>query len=180
MFARFSDLDRVFSSSFPHFDDLFKAFDRALFDVGTGFDVFDVPAYPRLSVREADEHYLLSVDLPGVEREDLTVSVEEDVLTVRAERRLQLRPGYKATRRERANIRFQRSFRLPKNVNATQVDAELKHGVLTLTLAKVKPPEPRRIAVRSSASELVATSEQVRSAPQKQVEDEPTHADERR
>lgn len=103
---------------------------------------------PAVDIREEDNRYILAADLPGVERKDVDVTLEDGVLTIRGERTVQTaekREGFH--RRERVHGSFLRQFTLPDTVNAEQISATVKDGVLQVIIPKQDKPEPRKIAV---------------------------------
>ncbi len=85
------------------------------------------------------------MDLPGVEQRTLDVRVAEGLLTLQA-RTAHVAPGTPIDR-EYELLNFCRQFELPEEVNADEIQAELKHGVLTLQLPKKERAKPRRIEV---------------------------------
>ena len=116
-------------------------------------DQFGIPwntaarAQPAVNVWETDDAVMVEMEIPGVKQEQLELSVVESELTVKVERP-ELEEG-KATvhRRERPTGGFVRSLRLPTAVDASQVEAELRNGVLTITLPKARSAMPRKIQV---------------------------------
>jgi len=103
---------------------------------------------PAVDIREEDDRFILAADLPGVERKDVDVTLEDGVLTIRGERNVQTeekREGFH--RRERVHGTFLRQFTLPDTVNAEQISATVKDGVLEVIIPKQDKPEPRKIAV---------------------------------
>ena len=104
---------------------------------------------PRTNILEGEQDYRILLDLPGVRNEDLDLSVENDTLTVKAKRSLEVPEGYQSRRTEASDkITFQRSFDLGSSVNADKVGARLEHGILTITLPKSEKNLPRRIEVQ--------------------------------
>ena len=103
---------------------------------------------PAVDVHEDAERILILADLPGVEDKDLTLSVENNVLTVRGERKLE-REDYQ--RVERRHGSFQRSFTLPPTIATDQITATMKAGVLTLTLPRKPETQPRTIKVSTAS-----------------------------
>ena len=104
---------------------------------------------PRTNILEGEQDYRILMDLPGVRNEDLDLSLENDTLTVKAERSLEVPEGYQSRRAEVSDkITFQRSFDLGSTVNADEVGARLEHGILTITLPKSEKDLPRRIEVQ--------------------------------
>jgi HSP20 family protein len=92
---------------------------------------------PRLDVQETDKEFCVSVELPGVAEEDVEVDVDDDLLTIRAEKKQEVeveRADQHVT--ERLFGVFQRSIRLPEHVDAQQVKASLENGVLQIVIPK--------------------------------------------
>jgi HSP20 family protein len=103
---------------------------------------------PAVDIREEEDRFILSADLPGVERKDVDVTLEDGVLTIRGERSVQTeekREGFH--RRERVHGTFLRQFTLPDTVNAEHISATVKDGVLEVIIPKQEKPEPRKITV---------------------------------
>jgi len=103
---------------------------------------------PTVDIREEDKQYLLTADIPGVNRKDIEITLEEGVLTVKGERNTETdvsEAGYR--RRERTHGTFMRQFTLPDTVNATSISATAKDGVLEITIPKQDKPEARKITV---------------------------------
>ena len=91
---------------------------------------------------------MVLADLPGVAKEALDVRVEQNRLTIRGHARHGV-PG-EAVYREYALVNFFRQFALSENVDQRQITAELKSGVLTVTLPKAEAAKPRQIAVQAA------------------------------
>ena len=104
---------------------------------------------PAVDVYEDEAHLLLVADLPGVEDKDLSISVDKNVLTVRGDRKAASRPE-ENRRVERVQGAFSRSFTLPPTVDTETIGAELKAGVLTLTLPKKQEAKPRQIKIKAA------------------------------
>jgi len=103
---------------------------------------------PRTNILESDQDFRIVADLPGVRNEDLDISLEDEVLTIKAERDLQVPEDYKARRHELVNkATFRRSFDLGSSVDAERISAKLDAGVLTVMLPKAEKVVPRRIEV---------------------------------
>ena len=106
---------------------------------------------PQMDVVETDKEVRIEAELPGVTEKDIEIDLNEDVLTIRAEKRReskQERHGVHFS--ERSFGSFQRSLRLPFPIHAEQVQAHFKDGVLSVTLPKTKAQErSRRIPVQS-------------------------------
>jgi len=105
---------------------------------------------PAVDIYEDKEAIYLKAELPGVKAEEVNVHVENDILTLTGERKLEKnedRAGYH--RIERTYGTFTRSFSLPKNVSSEGVEAEMSNGVLTVKVPKKAEAQPKKIAVRS-------------------------------
>ena len=103
---------------------------------------------PAVDVYEDEESFLLKVELPEVNKEDVKVNLDDNVLSITGERRFEhedKRDGYH--RVERSYGQFYRSFTLPPNVNAEKINAGFKDGVLRLTLPKREEAKPKQIEV---------------------------------
>lgn len=118
---------------------------------------FGVPAWgpqgagPAVNVRADHEKVTITAELPGVSLIDVDVSVVGRRLTIRGERRTtEPDGGGRYHRREREAGRFGRAVTLPYPVEADQVAATLKDGVLTVTLPRAEADRPRRIAVQAA------------------------------
>ena len=106
-------------------------------------------AFPLLNVWEDESNYFVEAELPGMQLEDLEIFVNGSQLTIKGERKEPI--GEKGTwhRRERGYGKFTRIFELPNVVDGEKVSAELKHGILTVTLPKQPESRPRRIEVKA-------------------------------
>jgi len=106
---------------------------------------------PVVDVAETSEEYLVQVELPGVPRDDVKVSVEEGVLRIEGERRAEKEEAGKRLHRvERSYGSFVRSFVAPDDVDAGRVTATFKDGVLSVHLPKSGQAKPRTIEVRAA------------------------------
>lgn len=105
-----------------------------------------------LDIQLSDEGNSLTLraELPGLSEKDVEVSVDAHTLTLRGHRKVEPPKGYSVHRQERQDYRFERSYQLPAKVDADNVKAVMKNGVLTLTLPKVPEAQPRQIAVKAA------------------------------
>ena len=95
---------------------------------------------PRVDISENDSQFVIKAELAGVPKEDIKVSLDNNILTVSGERKSEVEDK-KHHRIERFYGSFSRSFSLPENVDESSIQAENKDGVLTLTLPKVEPKQ---------------------------------------
>jgi len=107
---------------------------------------------PQMDVSETDKEVRIQAELPGVKENEIEVSLDEDVLTIRAEKRQERKEEREGVHfSERAFGTFQRSLRLPFQVNPDQVQARFENGVLSVTLPKTQPQErSRRIQIQGT------------------------------
>lgn len=104
---------------------------------------------PAVDVSEADDHYLVRAELPGVKKDDIDVTLEGGVLTITAETKSEQeqKNGERFIRQERRYGKYMRSLRLGSGIDEHKVKANYKDGVLELVLPKSESVKPRRIAV---------------------------------
>jgi len=107
---------------------------------------------PPVDIYENDQHEIvLRAELPGLKREDLDIRVENNTLTLRGDRKRDTEVKQESYHRvERVYGAFSRSFSLPSTVNAEQVSAEFRDGVLTVVLPPREEAKPRQIQVKVS------------------------------
>lgn len=131
------------------FDDFFK-------DIAPGFyvrplhgDGVPTPSQIKVDVKETDGGYTVHAEVPGVPKEDIQVSIEGNVVSLRAEVRQhdQKTEGEKVLRSERYFGSVARSFQLPVDVDAAQAKAKYDNGVLTLTLPKKQGGNAQRLSI---------------------------------
>ena len=106
---------------------------------------------PLVDIAEDDKEYLIKVELPEVQKDDVKVTVESGTLTISGERKAEKeQKGRKFHRVERYYGRFERSFSIPDDAEADDVKAEFKDGVLRVHLAKCEKARPKQIEVKVS------------------------------
>lgn len=102
---------------------------------------------PAADLYETDDMYVVEVEVPGVDRDDVEVSLEEGALTIRG-RRGESADGQEYRRRERSIGRFERHFRLPRGVETAGADARLEKGVLRVRVPKAEKARSRTVEVQ--------------------------------
>jgi len=135
----------------------------SFFDVDKFFDDFWSPARragnnigafftPRVDIRELDGHYEITAELPGVQKEDLNIILEEGILTIEAETRQESQEEKegRVIRQERRYGKFSRSFNLGGNVKESDISAAFDNGILTIQAPKATEAvsQQRRIEVK--------------------------------
>lgn len=136
---------------------------NSLFDFDRLFDDFWAPSQfsadarntifsPRVDVHDKEDHYEISAELPGVDKDDIKVTLDNGILTIEAETKKEEKEEKdgKIIRQERRYGQYTRSFNLGSQVHDGDVVANFKDGVLTLTAPKTTPslPETKRIPIK--------------------------------
>lgn len=131
------------------FDQLFEGFFRPLrpFEERARWDLV-----PAVDVSEDDEQFTVRAELPGVKKEDISVTLENGVLTIGGETRAESetkegKEGERYIRQERRYGKYLRSLRLGAHIDEHKIKATYKDGVLELVLPKAEAVKPKRIAV---------------------------------
>jgi len=131
-----------------------REMDRLLSDFfgnhGEGASTGPATARPAVSAWETAEAVAVELEVPGIKSDQVDISVVGNELTITVQRPDTPQQGVTYHRRERAAGRFSRVLRLPVEVDANRVEAELRNGVLTITLPKAAAAQARRIQVTTS------------------------------
>jgi len=115
---------------------------------------------PSVDIYENKEQIVLEAELPGMNREDFDLSVENNVITLRGERRFEKKDDADNYHRvERAYGSFTRSFTLPNTVTAEGANADYRNGVLRVTLPKREETKARRIEIKGESANTPKTIE---------------------
>jgi HSP20 family protein len=106
------------------------------------------PWAPAVDITESDNEFVVKVEVPGVSKDDVKITVQDNVLTIRGEKKQEKESkGANYHRVERSFGAFQRSFSLPATVQATKVDAKYNNGILSITLPKAEEAKPKEIEI---------------------------------
>ncbi len=106
---------------------------------------------PKVNTREGEDAYYVEIDLPGIKKEDIEITTEDNVLTISGERKMKdevkEEDYYKV---ESAYGKFSRSFTLPEKVDVEKIHAESRNGVLEVVIPKLKEEEnkPKKIEIK--------------------------------
>jgi HSP20 family protein len=104
---------------------------------------------PAVNEKVDEKGYYLEIDLPGVKKENIEISVNDGILTISGERKLERKEEKENyTRIESFFGRFERSFKLPADANTDEIEAKYKDGVLKLFIPKRQKPEGKRIEIK--------------------------------
>ena len=131
------------------FDDFFKDFAPGFYVRPLHGDGLPTPSQIKIDVKEDDAAYTVQAEVPGVPKEDIHISIDGNVVSLRAEVRQhdEKKEGEKVLRSERYYGAVARSFQLPVDVDATQAKAKYDNGVLTLTLPKKQGNKTQRLMI---------------------------------
>jgi HSP20 family protein len=137
--------------SWREIEDMFDRYTRAVGQPRAGGQ--DVIASgdwaPRVDIEETDKCFVIKAEVPEIKKEDIKVTVDNGVLTIRGERKQEKEEkGKKFHRVERCYGSFARSFTLPDNVDEAGVEASFKDGMLNLQIHKTEKVKPKAIEVK--------------------------------
>ena len=104
---------------------------------------------PRVDIEENEEGYILHADIPGMDKKDISLTVEDNVLTIKGKREYENKKEDKNEFfLERAFGNFKRSFKLPQRVAKEKIKADYNNGVLTVTVPKAEETKPKLIEIQ--------------------------------
>jgi HSP20 family protein len=132
--------NRLFEQAFG--SDVFNAFEA-------GEDVSGRNWLPPVDISETDEALVLIAELPGLNKEDVDITLENNVLSIRGERTFEKETSKESYHRiERSYGAFSRSFTLPTNLVSDKVQASFSDGLLRVEIPKADEAKPRKIAIQ--------------------------------
>ncbi|MFW5915171.1 MAG: Hsp20/alpha crystallin family protein [Planctomycetota bacterium] len=139
------DFDRGLRTPFSDLDRMRRLMNRAFSDVAG--DVFGAP-FPAVNLWSNDDKAVATCELPGVRTEDVEISVEKDVLTIRGSREpLEADEDATYRRQERGYGQFSRTIPLPFPVSPDAVEANYEDGILRITMPRSEASKPRQIEI---------------------------------
>ena len=109
-----------------------------------------------MDVAEEGDKILVKIEVPGVEEKDLKINFEDGVLTVSGERQFERKDERNYHRIERAYGTFTRTFALPRTVDANQITANYRSGILEIEIPKKEEAKPRQIAINIGQKQIDA------------------------
>ena len=104
---------------------------------------------PTVDIFEKEDAYVIVADVPGVDRDNVEIDLDRNVLTLQARSAIESPVGYGLKYREYRSADYERMFTLGNEIDRDGVEASIRDGVLRLVLPKVKEAKPRRIAVQA-------------------------------
>lgn len=104
---------------------------------------------PAVDIAEQDDQYVVKIELPGVNKDDVKITLESNILTIRGEKKQEKENKEDNYHKmERSYGSFQRSFTLPATVKSDKIDASFKDGILTVSLPKAEEAKPKQIDIK--------------------------------
>jgi HSP20 family protein len=136
------------------FDKMFDSMVESQFpDIvkSVGVKPYQGSAYPKVNVYEYDDKVGIVAEIPGLNKKQLNVEVEDGVLTISGDKHSTFEEdGAKVIRRELKQSSFKRSFELGELLDGDNIDANFKDGVLSVSIPKVEPEKPKKTFVKIS------------------------------
>jgi len=131
-----------------------RAFSEFRDNVQTGSTMTQGWTLP-VDIFERNHNIVVRAAVPGVKPEQLDISIDQNVLTIKGEIEEKFEENDKVYRREYRHGEFSRSVRLPENVDVNSISAEFDNGFVAITIPKIVPvkPEPKKIHVRNTSGE---------------------------
>ena len=129
--------DELMNKTFPTFKD----------EVGVSFNQ---GAYPKVNVYEYDDKIGIVAEIPGLDKKNVTVDVEEDVLIISGDKHGFDSDGGKCITRELKQSAFKRSFNLGEYLDGKNISATFKDGMLSISIPKKEPEQPKKHSIKIS------------------------------
>ncbi len=139
----YDPLDRIFNLR-EDFDDIVKDFFAGFSNLNANRGV-----YPLLDIKEDKVKYTIDVEVPGINKDDLKISIKKDNLVIQGEKKEEKKKEEESYLRvERSYGNFMRSVKLPTEVNQSQIAAKYNNGVLKIILPKIKKEKIKEVEVK--------------------------------
>ena len=129
--------DELMNKTFPTFSD----------EVGVSFNQ---GAYPKVNVYEYDDKIGMVAEIPGLDKKNVSVDVEDQILTISGDKHGFEDKGAKCITRELKHSAFKRSFNLGEHLDGDNVSASFKDGMLSISIPKIEPQKPKKKFVKIS------------------------------
>jgi HSP20 family protein len=133
---------------------LHREIDRLFSDFAQGIGQDGAQLVPKIDISETDKTIEISAEMPGLERKDVEISIDEDTLTIRGEKKVEENKDNKdknVQHSERSYGVFLRALQLPPGVDPSNVQATMSKGILKITITKPEKSEPKKIEVKEAA-----------------------------
>ncbi len=129
--------------SIRNFDDLFSNLNQSIAKRTVQEGMLSADWIPSVDITENDHAYMIKAELPEVEKENIDVNIDKNILTISGERSIE-KKDEKEHRVERSYGSFSRSFSLPDNIDDSEIKAESKNGMLYLTIPKAQAKQDKK------------------------------------
>lgn len=138
-------VDKDFSDSWNNFFRDFGQFENSLFKANPKLEGFQ----PTCDITEAKDHYMITLDIPGIAQKDLNIEIEDQKLKISGERLQEItdKDNSKQIYYERSFGKFMRTFSLPPEVKSEDIQAHYQDGVLKIAVPKTKKSEPKKVTI---------------------------------
>ena len=111
---------------------------------------------PAMDLVEAEDHFVLKADLPGLTEDDVAIEVQDNVLSISGERKGEYERKERGFYRlERSFGKFSRTLTLPEGIDADRIAAKFEHGVLEVSIPKPEERKPRRISIGTNGNAAI-------------------------
>ena len=151
MLTRWNDLSRTVAALEDFRRHINRAFEETDHPRWSGQpDIWSQQSWPALNLYDGGSKLVLHFEVPGLAEQDIKLSITQNVLSISGERRVDAPKDYAVHRQERSGFKFARSVSLPCQVDVERVGAQVKDGLLTVTMEKTKEAQPRQIAIKAS------------------------------
>ena len=128
--------DDIIQKTMPSFTDEF------------GINFFGSNSYPKVDVIDHEDRITIEAEIPGLNREEVSVDLEEGVMTISGQKNSQdVDTSLKYIRKELKRSSFKRSFKLGENINSKKINADFNNGILLITLPKKDPEKNKKIKI---------------------------------
>jgi len=148
------DFDRQFAS-FGAWRPLLRQLDDVMNEMVFGTQVFDEDRVlvPSVDVEETDDHYIMSFDMPGLDKDNIDIEVQGHQLMISGERKQERENGDARSRlQERRYGKFERVFTLPDDIRTDEIEAQYRNGVLSVAVPKSAESKRQKIKIGDSRS----------------------------
>jgi HSP20 family protein len=139
----YDPIDRIFNLR-EDFDDIVRDFFTGFSNISIGRGV-----YPLLDIKEDKEKFIIDIEVPGIDKNDLKISIKKNNLVVQGEKKEEKKKEEESYLRvERSYGNFMRSVNLPAEVDQSQITAQYKNGVLKITLPKIQKEKAKEVEIK--------------------------------
>lgn len=151
MLIRWNDLSQTFAALEEfrrHVNRAFEETDYPRWPHQT--NTLSAQSWPTLNLYDEGDKLVLDAEVPGLSEQEIQLSINQNVLSISGERKVEVPEGYAIHRQERSAVNFARSVSLPFQIDTDKVVAHVKDGLLTVTMEKSKEAQPRQITIKAS------------------------------